>query len=70
MMHWRVVIVPSLLIIICVVFELHTHHTKFNVNVTKSWLTNAEFANALSLSLHVSQCANVYINGEFTIHLL
>ena len=69
-MHWRVIIVPSLLIITCGVFELHTHHTKFNVNVANSWLTSAEFANALSLSLNVSRCVNVYINGKFTINSL
>ena len=68
-MNWRVIIMTSILIITCGVRELHTHHTKLNINVTKSWLTTAEFANALLLSLNTSKCTNVYINGEFIINL-
>ena len=69
-MHWRTIIITSLFIITCGVIEIHTQHTKLNVNVTKSWLTTAEYANALSLSLNLSPCTNVYINGEFTFNLL
>ena len=59
-----VIIIMGLLIITFGVIKIHTHHTKFNVNVTKSWLKPDEFANALPLSLNVSKCTNVYINGE------
>ena len=66
MMHWRGIIITSLLIITLRIIELHTHHTKLNINGTKSWLTIPEFENALPLSLNVSSCTNVYINGKFT----
>ena len=68
-MHWRIIIMISILIITSGIRELHTHHTKFNINVTKSWLTTAEFANALLLSLNTSKCTNVFINGKFTFYL-
>ena len=73
-MHWNLIVITSLLIITCGVIKSthlkNTRHVELNVNVTKSWLTAAEFANALSLSLNVSRCTNVYINGEFMISLL
>ena len=69
MMHSRILIITSILIITFGVIEVRTDHTKLNVNVKESWLTTAEFANALSLSLYASRCTNVFIIGEFTINL-
>ena len=68
-MHWRIINIISLLIITCGIIELNSHHTELNVNLKKSWLTTAEFAKYLQLSLNVSRCTNVYISGEFTINL-
>ena len=69
-MYWSVIIITSILIITCGGIELHTDHTKLNINVEKSWLTTAEFTKYLSLSLNVSRCTNVFLNGEFRINLL
>ena len=68
-MYWRVNIITSLFILTCGVIELRSDHTKLNFNVKKSWLATAEFAKYLQLSLNISKCTNVHINGEFTIHL-